>query len=388
MNKGIEILEETIFKTSTETLLHEFTLIKKDSSKEPTSLIAVDGNGNKTILCTLVPGINEAIVANTILQPGENFKLSTTTQNAIHISYLESEYEKSPCGSTSLVTLRIKENEKVLVTGPTVYTLVSIASCDSERLSLCLLVNGEEVTLANLVPNRIETAEISLETFEDEELQLFIVGKGEVELVGYVSPEEEDEEASDEEKCYECGNFFEECACDSEEYTDASEESEEINDNEFLSDEKMEQFLGVSPAAKKKSSKKSQEEDPAPKEKKLSKEEKKLAERERDLKEIKIVDVVKSKNKQVARKTDKVKIKYTLFVNNKMVDKNKSSGLVFRMGDGQIIRGLELGIEGMRVGGKRTITVPPRLGYGSTRVGAIPPNSLLVFQVELCSILK
>ncbi|EIJ93335.1 uncharacterized protein NEPG_01677 [Nematocida parisii ERTm1] len=71
-----------------------------------------------------------------------------------------------------------------------------------------------------------------------------------------------------------------------------------------------------------------------------------------------------------------------------MVDKNKSSGLVFRMGDGQIIRGLELGIEGMRVGGKRTITVPPRLGYGSTRVGAIPPNSLLVFQVELCSILK
>ncbi|EHY66035.1 peptidyl-prolyl cis-trans isomerase [Nematocida ausubeli] len=377
MHKGIEVLGETVFKTSTETLLNDFTLIKKDGSKTKTSLIAEDIHGNRIILCTLVPGVNESIVANTILQPGEIFKLSSTTNNAVHISYLESEYEKVPSETTSLVTLRIKEHEKVFVTGPTVYSLVSIVSCASERLSLCLLVNGEEITLANLVPNRIETAEISLETFEDAELQLFIVGKGEVEIVGYAAPEED----SEEEDCYECGLPFEECDCED---TEEIEESDEINDNDFISDEKMEHIMGV--AKKNKTPGRSPQELKTP-EKKLSKEEKKLAERQKDLKDIKIVDTFKSKQKKVAQKTDKVKIKYTLFVNNKMVEKNKSSGLVFRMGDGQIIRGLELGIEGMHVGSKRTITIPPHLGYGSVRVGGIPPNSVLVFQVELCCVI-
>ncbi|KAI5192478.1 hypothetical protein NEMIN01_2042 [Nematocida minor] len=385
MNKGVQICSETSFKTHTETLIHEFTLVKQKSSKAPTSLIAEDVAGNKIVLCTLVPGVNESVVANMLLQAGESFILSTTTDDAIHISYLENENATEPSPSTSLVNIKIRDNEKVLVTGSTVYTLVSIVSAESKRLSVCLMINGEEVTLANLVPGRIETAEISLESYEDEELEIFLVGKGEVEMVGYVAAEETDEP----DECSECNQIFEECECE--------ESSEEINDDQFLSDDKMESIVGAraQEQKQKKKGKVTFEEENQEKHhetlgesKPKSKEERKKEEKERDLKELKIVDTFKSKNKQVAKKSDKVKIRYTLYVNNKMIDKNKSSGLVFKMGEGHMIRGLELAIEGMAVGSKRTITIPPRLGYGSTRAGGIPPNSVLVFLVELCAILN
>ncbi len=86
----------------------------------------------------------------------------------------------------------------------------------------------------------------------------------------------------------------------------------------------------------------------------------------------------------------KVSINYvgTLANNNKEFDKNnsKTSPLMFRIGTGEVIKGLDKGMEGMKVGGERSITIPPELGYGRKRSGKIPPNSTLCFEVKLLSV--
>ena len=57
--------------------------------------------------------------------------------------------------------------------------------------------------------------------------------------------------------------------------------------------------------------------------------------------------------------------------------------LRFTLGAGQMIQGFDQGILGMKVGGKRKLTIPPNLGYGSQDKGIIPPNSTLIFEIDL-----
>ena len=99
---------------------------------------------------------------------------------------------------------------------------------------------------------------------------------------------------------------------------------------------------------------------------------------------------------EVAEKGMTVKVHYTGWLSDKGEKGTKfdsshdrKTPLPFRLGAGRVIRGWEEGIEGMKVGGKRQLIIPPQLGYGNRAMGnVIPANSTLIFDVELVGVSK
>jgi FKBP-type peptidyl-prolyl cis-trans isomerase len=97
-----------------------------------------------------------------------------------------------------------------------------------------------------------------------------------------------------------------------------------------------------------------------------------------------------------AVKGDQVEVHYTgwLWENGKKGNKFDSSldhgkPFAFNLGAGQVIKGWDEGVAGMKVGGKRELIIPPALAYGQRAVGGvIPPNSTLMFEVELLKVTK
>jgi FKBP-type peptidyl-prolyl cis-trans isomerase FkpA len=98
-----------------------------------------------------------------------------------------------------------------------------------------------------------------------------------------------------------------------------------------------------------------------------------------------------------ARAGQRVKVHYTGWLYDPTADKSRGKKFdsskdrgdpfVFGLGQGQVIRGWDEGVQGMKVGGTRVLTIPPEMGYGARGAGGvIPPNATLVFEVELLGV--
>jgi FKBP-type peptidyl-prolyl cis-trans isomerase FkpA len=99
---------------------------------------------------------------------------------------------------------------------------------------------------------------------------------------------------------------------------------------------------------------------------------------------------VKEGNGDVATAGKTVSVHYTGWLTNgTKFDSSKDRGQPFEfpLGGGRVIRGWDEGVQGMKVGGVRKLTIPAELGYGARGAGGvIPPNSTLVFEVELLKV--
>jgi FKBP-type peptidyl-prolyl cis-trans isomerase len=91
----------------------------------------------------------------------------------------------------------------------------------------------------------------------------------------------------------------------------------------------------------------------------------------------------------LAKAGDRVSVHYDgTLADGSIFDSSRRRGKPFQftLGAGQVIRGWDVGVDGMKVGGTRKLTIPPEEGYGARAIGPIPPNSTLNFVVELLGI--
>lgn len=101
------------------------------------------------------------------------------------------------------------------------------------------------------------------------------------------------------------------------------------------------------------------------------------------------IEILKPGNGAKAKSGDGVVVHYTgTFDNGEKFDSSVDRGepFEFALGQGMVIKGWDVGVEGMQVGEKRKLTIPYEMGYGAEGYGPIPPKATLLFEVELLEI--
>lgn len=103
------------------------------------------------------------------------------------------------------------------------------------------------------------------------------------------------------------------------------------------------------------------------------------------------IEILKQGTGEEVKSGDNIAVHYTgTLEDGTKFDSSLDRGkpFVFTLGIGQVIKGWDVGVLGMKVGEKRKLVIPPELGYGETGTpgGPIPPNAILIFEVELLSI--
>jgi len=282
------------------------------------------------------------------------------------------------------------------------------------RSSVRVTVDNKTFVLCSLTAGKVEQQNLDLVFTEGEEITFSVSGASIVHLSGNYLPEDQDMDFDSDEYDDEEGDDL-----------DVSEEDEEEDEEEDVIVTKGAKRVAQAAKADAAPAKKQKVEEPkkaeAPKKeaapkKEVKKEEakkeapkkeaKKEAKKEEPKKEVKKVEEPKKDNKKVlangliiedvkvgtgtpAKSGKKIGMRYIgRLTNGKVFDKNTSGKpFNFNLGRGEVIKGWDLGIQGMMLGGERKLTIPPALAYGAQGAPPdIPRNATLVFEVKLVAL--
>lgn len=247
--------------------------------------------------------------------------------------------------------------------------------------------------VAKKVAQKVNAKEVQLEEGEEDEMdETFELPKGAKGAKEDEDSDDDDDDDDDDDEDDEDDDDEDEGMEDSkvdgaEDSDDDDDEEDDDDDDDSEDDSEDEQPKAKVAKVEKKPSKQNGLENGKP----LSKEQKKEGQQQegktRTLQGGLVVEDLKVGNGQEAKPGKKLAVYYEgrLKKNNKVFDStNKGPGFKFALGRGEVIKGWDVGVTGMKVGGKRRLTVPHQLAYGTRgSPPVIPPNSTLVFDVEL-----
>lgn len=249
--------------------------------------------------------------------------------------------------------------------------------------------------IAKKVAQKVNAKEVQLEDGDEDELdETFELPKGAQKKSGAKGAEEDDDDSDDDddeddEDDDDEDEDMDDSKLDGEEDSedDDDDDDEDDDDDDDEDDSEDEQPKAKVAKVEKKASKQNGVENGKASPKEQKKDAQQPEAKTRTLQGGLVVEDLKVGAGQEAKPGKKVAVYYEgrLKKNNKVFDStNKGPGFKFALGRGEVIKGWDLGVSGMKVGGKRRLTVPHQLAYGTRgSPPVIPPNSTLIFDVEL-----